>query len=82
MLILTSVSHSLVANYSPHLKPSTAQSSAGQELQITLEWSARTMLEKYLRKFRNRRRFVAESAGGVYANQEVNRVSSVLCINI
>jgi hypothetical protein len=77
-LKLTTVSRSLVANYSPHLKPSTAESAVGQELQKTLEWSAREMLAKYLRKFRTRRQFVGEQMGGMYTDEMVNRVGHVL----
>jgi hypothetical protein len=71
---LTTVSRSLVTNYYPHLEPSTAGSAAGQELQLTLEWSAREMLAKYLRKFRTRRQFVEEQMGGMYTDEIVNCV--------
>jgi hypothetical protein len=74
-LKLTTVSRSLVANYSPHL---TAESAAGQELQKTLEWSAREMLAKYLRKFRTRRQFVGEQMGGMYTDEMVNCVGHAL----
>lgn len=32
------------------------------------------MLAKYLRKFRTRRQFVGEQAGGMYTDEIVNRV--------
>jgi hypothetical protein len=33
------------------------------------------MLEKYLRKFRNKRRFMTESTSKIYADEQVNQVS-------
>ncbi|KIM28040.1 hypothetical protein M408DRAFT_329694 [Serendipita vermifera MAFF 305830] len=69
----------IVANYSPHLKPSTSESSAGQELQRTLEWSAREMLCKYLRKFRTRRQYVGE-LGGMYTDEAVNRAVDTVSV--
>jgi len=33
------------------------------------------MLEKYLRKFRNKRRFMTESMSRIYTDEQVNRVS-------
>ncbi|KAG8831603.1 hypothetical protein FRC17_002878 [Serendipita sp. 399] len=72
---------STLTNYSPHLKPSTTISSAGQELRASLHWNAKEMLKKYLRKFRTRRSFLQDDAIGMYSNEGVNRsVDTVLVI--
>lgn len=73
------VSINLVANYSPHLKPNTKTSTAGIELKTTLEWAAREMLVKYLRKFRTRRQFISDSKfDRVYSDQDVNMVMNFM----
>lgn len=74
MKLIASVSRNIVRNYAPHLKATT-----GEELDTTLQWSAQQMLGKYLRKFRNRRRFVSQTKiGEMYSDPIVNRVRCVL----